>query len=56
VLDAVSGKFLSKLVDPKDGVGAKVMYRNLVFSPDGQLLAATTIDSSIWVWHVATGL
>lgn len=56
VIDAAKGTSVRKLDDPKEAVGAKTQYRGLEFSPDGQLLAATTtLDPSIRVWNVATG-
>src|SRR5262249_53791425 len=47
--DATTGEKLRTLPGPKTQV------RAVVFSPDGTLLASTTVDGVVNVWEVATG-
>jgi RNA polymerase sigma factor (sigma-70 family) len=47
--DTVHGKRIGKFEGPKHGT------RELVFSPDGRLLAAVSVDRSITLWEAASG-
>ena len=49
VLDAATGKILQRFTDPKDTVPS------ITFSPDGNWLAAASVDKFVYVWDLREG-